>query len=343
LIGGYSDGTLRALDLDRSETSALRKSISAVTGTLITPQVNGRRRLICSSSSSGTLRAWDLISGEALSFKGEVSHRLVSGMCFVDNGEGTSLLAAGGGDDWSRRHYVSLFDIGSGKRVGKRLPHSDWIEEVSFGQLADGRPVLLSSDRSCSLNIWDLNERSRIGRRYIAEHWPHGLFSYLDHSNRAVCLAYTNGAQTGVHYVDLSTGSQIRRPFMMERGWMDCADLYVAADRVPILVKGDASGCLGLWNASRQVDVRKSIEAHDGAILAVRLCKLRDGRLIAVTAGRDFSLRIWDIKKMAPLGHRLNVPSKVNALDIVEEGRELLIAAGGEKGVLVTAIQVSKL
>ena len=344
LVGAYRDGTLRVTDLEREQKRPSRhhyvKDVSAIA---IGPLIAGRRQIICASQSSGNLRAWQFYEGAPTGFAPEISHRLVLGMCIIQSDEGKHLVIAGGGDDWSRSHYVSVVDLESGKRVGKRMPHPQWVIRVKCSRLADGRQVVLSSARDCSLNVWDLETRKRVGRRFIADHWLSGLLPFKDLGGEAACLCYSNGRQAKLHTVDLASGLNTRPPFVKRRGWMDCGDIFSANDGIPLIVRGDDSGTLSLWNVAMQVDVGQSIHAHDGRVTAVRVLRLSDGRAIAASAGWDAKLRLWNLHDMSAVTHPLIVPDRVDALDLLEEDGTLFVATGAGKGVLLLALDIGGL
>ena len=344
LVGAHRDGTLRVTDLERKHERPrdhnLVRNVSAIA---IAPRLVRRRQIICASDSSGNLKAWQLSDGTPTNFTPKISYRLVSGMCIAESDVGKSLVIAGGGDDFSRSHYVSVIDLESGKQIGRRLPHAKWVIQVGLSRLADGRQVILTSARDCSLNVWDLETRRRVGRRFTADHWLDGLLPFDDLNAEPACICYSNGRETKLHTVDLASGLSIRPTFVRQRGWMDCGDIFRANDGVPLIVRGDDSGGLSLWNATTQADIGRPIHAHDGRVTAVRALRLSDGRPIAATAGWDAKVRLWDLHDMAAVTHSLMVPDRVTTLDLLEEDGTLFVAAGGRKGVLLLSLDIDRL
>ncbi|GAA2417011.1 hypothetical protein [Nonomuraea africana] len=72
-----------------------------------------------------------------------------------------------------------------------------------------------------------------------------------------------------------------------------CMDVGVVGGR-PVAVTGANDGIVCLWDLQERRLVGDPIIDHQGEVFAVHLTEIGD-RAVALTAGRDCRMRVWDL------------------------------------------------
>jgi WD40 repeat protein len=257
------------------------------------------RPITVTGSLDATLRVWDLTTqrqiGEPLAMG-----VAVSAVAIGELGDYTVALA--GGVDGS----VRIWDLSAGQEYGRPLTgHTNQIEAIRIGTLA-GRPVVLTASSDGTARLWDLLERRQLGadlaghRRTVRD----AALTQLD--GRPV--AVTGGDDKAIRVWDLTEvpdGGDAR---------VDGSPLIGPAEAVTalctgevegrtILLVGDKSGMLSLWDLAARRQIGEPAVAHryysrSGVASAV-IGRFR-GRTVALTCGWE-ETRLWDLPSLRQL------------------------------------------
>jgi WD40 repeat protein len=168
IAAGCSDGAVRLWDSASGEqVGVLRGHEAGKTGAHWVSAVcmvweGDGRPLLVSGGMDGTVRLWDLASGEQVrvlrgheALDGNPAH--VSAVCAVRGADGRTLLASGGID-----RTVRLWDLATGDQVG--VLRGEWVNAVCAVPSTSGRALLASGDNDGAVRLWDpsTGERSSV-------------------------------------------------------------------------------------------------------------------------------------------------------------------------------------
>jgi len=143
---GGLDSTITLRDLDTGQVRTLRGHTNRVPSVSFSPD----GRVLASASMDGTVRLWDIATGQVRRVFRPHDERGVRTVRFSPDG----LVLATGGDDDS----VALIDLRSGEIVSLR-GHPTAVFNLAFGP--EGR-VLVSGDRGGNLMLWDVQTHKRL-------------------------------------------------------------------------------------------------------------------------------------------------------------------------------------
>lgn len=265
--------------------------------------VDDRRAI--SGSNDGTLRVWDLETGETLRILGHVGwvyavavvdgRRAISGsddgglqVCDLETGETLHLeghwdrvnavavvdtrQVVSGSDDGSLR----VWDLKTGETLRILEGHSGGVNAVA---VVDGRRAISgSNDRT--LRVWDLETGDTL--RILEGHSGRVTVVALVDGRRAV----SSSTDRMLRVWDLETGEALRT-FQGH-----CAEVSaVAVLDGRWVVSGSADWTLQVWDLETDETFR-TLEGHLGRVSAVAV--LGDRRVVSGSADR--TLRVWDLE-----------------------------------------------
>eukprot|EP00962_Isochrysis_galbana_P001630 scaffold417_cov101-Isochrysis_galbana.AAC.1 len=150
-----------------------------------------------------------------------------------------------------------------------------------------------------------------------------GFRNWAKEVNRLAFLRYhwllaTVGPQGALRYLDVSTGENVAE----HRTRLGDCDCMRANPWNAVLHLGHSNGAVTLWTPNLAEPVAKLL-CHKGAVADVAID--RGGRYMA-TAGKDGTLKVWDVRTFRPL-HSYTTPRPVSSMDVSDRG--LLAAACG--------------
>jgi WD40 repeat protein len=222
-----------------------------------------------SASHDGTLRVWDLSSGDCL-------HTLVghsdSVAAVALTPDGSRAVSA------SRDHTLRVWDLSSGECLHTLPGHTDYVAAVAL--TPDGTHVV-SASGDHMLRVWDLSSGECL-------HTLEGHSSSVDDvvltpdGTRAVSAASDNTCVW-----DLSSGDCLHI-LAGNPSYVQAVALTPGGRRA---VSASSDATLRVWDLSSG-DCLHTLAGHSGEVLAVALTP--DGRR-AVSASIDQTLRVWNL------------------------------------------------
>lgn len=147
LVSGSSDGTVKVWSV---EGKTVLKSLPATTAEVRSIAISADGRHIAAGIRYGTIKVWETSAWKELhSFQGHPAEAW--SVAFAPDGK---RLATGGGD-WNRGGLVKLWELGSGRQLG-RWQHTGEVLTVAFSR--DGLWIAAgAADRT--VKAWKLSDR----------------------------------------------------------------------------------------------------------------------------------------------------------------------------------------
>jgi WD40 repeat protein len=280
--------------------------------TAVAAGVRQGRPVIVSGDENGTVRVWDLDTGELV--LGPLAGRDDGTVTAVAVGvrQGRPVIVSGGGD--SRAGTVQVWDLDTGEPVpGPLAGHASWVTAVAVG-VRQGRPVIVSGGGDGgggAVRVWDLDTGELV------------LGPLAGHAGGVTAVAV--GVRQG-------------RPVIVSGGWdVGGGTVRVSDLDTGELVLGPLAGDAGRPGPAGPVAIgvpgRPIIVS--GQVTAVAVGE-RQGRAVIVSGGADETVRVWDLDSgelvLGPLaGHA----DRVTAVAVgVRQGRPVIVS-GGDRTVRV--------
>ncbi|MEV6165131.1 caspase family protein [Streptomyces sp. NPDC052052] len=300
--------------------------VLAVACTLI-----GGQTVAVTGSYDGTVRIWDLSSGQPLGEPLTAHTSAVTAVtCTRINGRHVALTS-------SIDRPMQLWDLETGRSLGEiTLTERDSpVEQVVCVEF-DGRPVVLTTwlHTHRTVRMFDLHTHRGVGPAF--NHPPGWFYAVLFAADDGRPYAVTSDRQRVVRVWDLSSGRSISEPLdfpdgpakaaacteidgrpvavLGTSGALRVVDLTTGhlvgpfmtsssalsglvcteIDGVPIAVASSHTGEIQLWNLRTHQKHGAPLTGHTGGVSAVACTRL-DGRPVAVTGSRDHTVRVWDL------------------------------------------------
>ncbi len=282
-----------------SDLRTLTGHENAVSSVAVSPQ--GRR--LVSAADDGTIKLWDMDTGEALSTL-RVSSKGVFSVAFSPNGR---RFASAGSD-----RMVTVWDAGTGDVLRTISGHTAAVHSVKFSPDSE-RLASASADRT--IKIWE----AETGALQL---------TLSGHTNLVACVTFradgkrlaSTGEDGSIRQWDADTGAEI----MSIKGH-DIAVSYVAySPDGSVLASAGHDGKIKLWNAETG-DPQRTLLGHVDHVLCVEFSP--DGREIA-SAGNDRTIRLWDAAAGTELRKLVGHAGYVSAISFAPDSRRLASASG---------------
>lgn len=299
------------------------------------------QKLIVSAGDDGTVRVWDLASGEARGdpLAGPTGH--INGLTAMDLG-GSRVASVG--DDGSVRVWYLL-----GRGAGEPFAgHRRGVRALAAAELGGG-PVVIGATAETEVRVWELATGRFLGRSFRRHHNAVSAVTTTTlKGNPAVVSA---GADNVAWLWDLKT----RRPLGSFR--QHRAPILALATANPdtrqVVVSADAEGVAWVWDPSKiqRDNVADSGETkfarHNGKpVLALARATLGTGRAgtddAIVSADADGVVWVWNPMTGEPVGDGRYAEHSGAVLALAAatlDGRPVVVSAGADRTVRVWDLQ----
>ena len=312
LASAQRDGTIHLLDTASRESSL--QPLRAHQGGVRDVDFSPDNRWLASAGADGTLRIWPLQQSlGAAGRKIGTSRDVIMGVAFSPDGAAVSTSSGDG--------TVQLWDVVRGMALGQpliELPLSFNVVEFS----PDGGG-LIASTHDGRIFGWALPSRAPLFDPITGVHTSHLLKLAFSPDGKRFATASTNGTSSVIAF---PSGRVIGRAFEPTRQ----IGAVVFRPGGHVLIGGDTSGRLNLWDVERGMPIASTPRGHSRAIIDAELSQ--DGTLLA-TLGQDQVIRLWRFDGSQPLALELQVGGQAaKAVAFSPDGK--LLAAGDDAGVV---------
>jgi WD40 repeat protein len=274
-----------------------------------------RSALAISGHWDGSLRLWDLGTGEAVGEPLRGHHHRVEGLAVTEL-DGRSIAVSGSWDGTLR-----VWDLATGEALGEPLRgHEEIVHRVAVTHL-NGRPIAVSGGGE-TLRVWDLVTLEAHG-----EPLRHGN----DELVSAVAVTHLNGRPIAVsgggetlRVWDLVTLEAHGEPLRHGNDELVSAVAVTHLDGRPIAVSGGET--LRVWDLASGEALSEPLgDEIMFPVLGVAAGEL-DGRLIAIAGDMGGRLSVWDLRTAARV---LTITPHASIFSVALRARNLLVGANG--------------
>jgi WD40 repeat protein len=290
VISGGADRTVRVWDLRTgAELRPPEPSLGEVTAVAATTVAG--KPWVFTGDSQGSIMTWALDVGQVKSINGHHDRVIAVAVTHLD-GRAVGISS-------SHDKSIRVWDLQTGELIGDalELKAPAWSIEV---MLSEGRPVLVAARADGDVAFIDLATREAVEEpvRGHADAVYAVAVSEIDGHPILVSGGKDNVAQVW----DLAA-----RPFRVDnplpaRGANARSASFVQAPGGPAMaVIGDDRGTLWLRDAHTGALLAEPLSVHTDSVMSSAVALL-DGKPIAVTAGLDQRIRVWDLSAGAEIG-----------------------------------------
>jgi WD40 repeat protein len=274
---------------------ALERTLTGHTSIVISVAVTPDGTKIVSGSWDGTIRVWDVVTGELLGEplswdSGEVTSLAVTP-------DGTKIVS--GGSDKT----IRVWDLATGAPVGEPLAgHTSWVTSVAV--TPDGTRIV-SGSHDNTVRVWDLVTGAPVGQPLTGHTSSMNSVTVTPDGTKIV----SGSSDTTIRVWDLATGAPVGEPLTGHSGWV--MSLAVTPDGTKIVSGGGSDGTIRVWDLATGAPVGEPLTGHSAWVMCLAVTP--DGTKI-VSGGSDGIIWVWDLvtgtRVGEPLiGHNLMVQS----------------------------------
>ncbi|MFP4652161.1 MAG: PQQ-binding-like beta-propeller repeat protein, partial [Phormidium sp.] len=250
----------------------LRNTWQAHSGEVTSAEFNRDGTRVVSASSDGTVKLWDVRSGELLhSF--EAHSGPVTSAEF--NGDGTRVVSASNTDDGT----IKLWDVDTGELLHSLEAHSNTVWSAEFDR--DGTKVVSASDDG-TVKLWDVDTGDLL---HSFESYSGGFSSAkFNRDGTRVVSASSDGT---VKLWDVTTG-ELLHSLEAHSDSVTSAEFNRNGTRV---VSASDDGTVKLWDVDTG-ELLHSLEAHSRGVYSAKFNG--DGTRVVSASGAG-TVKLWDV------------------------------------------------
>jgi WD40 repeat protein len=306
-------------------SAALRTTIDVPANTVGIGLLDGRAVAVA-GGLDGTIRVWDLASGEPVGDPIHAHHRPVSAIVTATL-DGRALAVTSGG-----RGAAAVWDLASGEPVRRLGPHTAGARAMAIAAL-DGRPVAVTAHpHDGTIRISDLGTGELVGPPIDTRAQALHALAVTVLDGRPVALTAGSIGNGKVRVWDLITGKPARPPIGAHVGGVE-EIVTTVLDGRPVAVTSGGSlgdGQVRVWDLASGERVGETIRTSTNGNPSLAVTTL-DGRPVLVTGGAGGIVRMWDLASGRPVGR--DIPARAYGMCSVAattlDGRAVAVTGGG--------------
>ena len=270
--------------------------------------------LLASAGADGTVRLWDLATGEPVGPPLREGTQQVRSVAFGTGPEGKQLLAAGGDDCagqlWEGpegREFghseedsaVWLWDAASRMPIGPPMsdPGSMYgVRSMAFGTDAAGRNLLASAGEDAVVRLWDPATGDPVGRPLTGH--SEAVNSVAFTTVRGAALLASGSEDGTVRLWDPTVSSDTPPPRSRQAVFVCSVAFGTGTDGRLLLASAELHGRVQLWDPARGTafgPVLPSFNSTAYGSAPLALGTASAGRALLAFHAKDDGLRLWDL------------------------------------------------
>jgi WD40 repeat protein len=291
---------LRPMTASLRSVRALRSTLVGHSEYVSSVAVTSDSRLVVSGSGDRNIRVWDLETGQCLRTL-KTHTRPVTAVVVTSDGSRIVSGDLGGA--------LVVWDLNTGMQVGRMLDHTDSIEAIAI--TGDSREVVSASEDR-SLIVWDLDTGRRL--RTLAGHEDGVTGVIITPDGRVVSAS----KDKTLRIWNLKSGEEIA--VLGTPNWSNFVEfLTLTGERVFYY---GTSGTISVKNTETRAAIN-TLPGHTNVIDHLALSP--DGHQL-ISASRDSTLKVWDLKSGTELRTLRGHTDQVTALAVTRD-RQVLSAS----------------
>ena len=263
--------------------------------------------LIVSGVTDGTVRLWDVESGEGRVILRGHNGRVMD-VSFSPDG---NLIVSGGEDS-----TVQLWDAKSGEALASPWRHEGGVRSVSFSP--DGN-LIVSGGEDGTVRLWDVKS----GEERVIP-WGHEGGVRSASFSPDGTLIVSAGKDGMVRLGDVESREEIGMPWGHEDGVRSAS---FSPDGT-LIVSGGEDRTVRLWDVESREEIA-ILRGHDNWVRRVSFSP-NGGHL--VSGSSDGTVRLWDVESREEVAFLRPSQSRVRSVAFGPDGRRLV--SGGEDGTV---------
>ena len=226
---------------------------------------------IASGSDDGTIKIWDVASGELQKTLKDNSIRYISKLIKLSDGRIATISRQGQPGPYDR--FISIWNITSGQiELNLYDQQQDYISDII--ELHDG--TIASASPDYAITIWDLTSGKQL-RKFDLQSAAQSLYEL--HDKQIIFTTYWSGGPAFLGTLDLASG-QVTRSH-------SCNFMN------PLTVLKNGNIAFGCGKKLIILDTHNQTKEFGNSLNALSVIELKDGRLVT---GLSYGvIKIWDV------------------------------------------------
>ncbi|MFF3356777.1 WD40 repeat domain-containing protein [Streptomyces sp. NPDC002917] len=300
--------------LQDAALSGSRQTRGAVTAIGLHASRSGWRAVV--GHRDGTLRTWDLHSGELL--RTAQAHAGPITVVITDTVGGLRVLLTASEDD-----TVRTWDAETGRSRDVLAGHTSDVTTAATATVR-GRPVAVTASKDLTVRTWDLRYERPMEDPAGHANWVRAIGLHREDERM---LAVTTCSDPFVRILDAGTGEALTRLAVPERDFLQTCAVFTHDGRTKI-VAGGAGGILALWDYGTR-EREATIRMGKTPVNAVAVHAPAERPIQVIAGANDGTIALWE--PQTGQIDRLLVPTSRN------EGVACLTLAPGEHGPVIVS------
>lgn len=297
----------------------VRQYLNGHTNTVVSVAFSPDGNTLASGSYDGTLRLWDVQSGQPIGEPLQGHSGFIRGIAFSPDGK----TIASGGDD----NAVILWDVETQQPIGLPLiGHSNTVYNLAFSP--DGK-LLATASFDNTIILWDVETQQPVGGPLIG------------HTDDVYCVTFSpdgkllasGGVDNTIILWDVATQRPLGEPL---KGHTQRVTSVAFSPDGKILASGSYDSTIILWNVQNRQALGRPLRRHSNSVRSVTFSP--DGKLLA-SGSYDNTIILWDVDTREPIGQPLTGHSDIVKSVAFSPDGKMLASGSDDKTIILWDVQ----
>ncbi|RKS09187.1 WD40 repeat protein [Nocardiopsis sp. Huas11] len=286
-------------------------------------ELDGRPVAVTAAQDGGTVRTWDLDSGERVGAPIDLGYFNDMAVTEVD-GRPVAVI--------SPDIDFGAWDLATGGELLRHpTDHDAEVLTIAVARDRDRQLVITGTgDNAVSAHVLDTGARA--GQRRTTLHYDPVRAAAVAEDAQGRPLVVTVGGFAS-HEANVWQARNGRQVCWADVGHTDAVNAVVTLplNGRTVAVTAGRDRAVRVWDIEDGRAVLTPLNGHTGSVEAMAAAVV-DGRPLVVSGGEDRTVRVWDLADDHPVGDEIVFPHPVTALALSSQGR-LVVCFGGDVAV----------